>query len=101
MTPTATSGSSALRRSHRSTCTTPLMRPSRWRTADRWVVGSCSLFVAIASMWGLASRSLWRDEASTWAISGHGLGPLVRSLAHSEADAGGLYLVLQYGWLHV
>ena len=52
-------------------------------------------------MWGLGSRSLWRDEASTWAISGHGLGPLVRSLAHSEADAGGLYLVLQYGWLHV
>jgi mannosyltransferase len=79
----------------------PVMRPSRWRNADRWLVGLCSLVVAIVSMWGLASRSLWRDEASTWAISGHGLGELVRALVHSEAEAGGLYLVLQYGWLHV
>jgi mannosyltransferase len=72
-----------------------------WSRADRAVVVGLMVVVAVAASWRLSAASLWVDEASTWAISGHGFGDLVRALAHSEANAGGLYLVVIHWWLQL
>jgi uncharacterized membrane protein len=64
-------------------------------------VGSLCLLVAASASWRLSAPSLWLDEGSTWAISGHGLADLIRALRYSEADAGGLYLLVEHVWLRV
>jgi mannosyltransferase len=49
----------------------------------------------------LSAPSLWLDEGSTWAITGHSFADLVRALRHSEGDAGALYLIVEHFWLSV
>jgi uncharacterized membrane protein len=70
--------------------------------ARHWlVVAALTVCVALATSWRLSAPSLWLDEGSTWAISGHSFSDLLRALWHSEADAGALYLVIEHAWLAV
>jgi mannosyltransferase len=70
--------------------------------ARHWLlVGALTMCVALGTSWRLSAPSLWLDEGSTWAISGHSFSDLLRALWHSEADAGALYLVIEHAWLAV
>jgi hypothetical protein len=79
----------------------PASRDAGWSRRDLVLVALLAAAVAAGATWRLTAGSLVQDEASTWAISGHGFGDLVRALVRSEGDAGALYLAVTYLWLHL
>lgn len=86
----------------------PVAAPGRPRLSTRWsrpeIVGVALLTAAVlaTASWRLGRLSLSGDEASTWAISGHGLANLLRVLGHSGGDrAAALYYLAVTGWARI
>jgi mannosyltransferase len=76
--------------------------PARWSRREGTWVALLTAFVLVAGGWQLGHASLSGDEASTWAISAHGLGDVLHALGGSGGDRGAaLYYLTIHFWMQL